>query len=162
VINRQAKSPGTTTLYDAGGWFLVSILGGVYFLGLAFDYFWNYLILFLGLRWLKFSVSHRLKFLYCAIITALGLLIDRLYYELTWGRLVMGSLRVAPVFERAGLQPALEFATILIPMVVIAAVNFGTARLLLRMGLKQAAILGVTMGVLTAPWLITVFVLFFD
>jgi len=162
VINRQGKDSGTTTLYDAGVWFLLPILGGVYFLGLAADYFWNYLILFLGLRWLKFSVSHRLKFIYCAIITALGLLIDWLYYELTWGYLVMGGLRVAPVFERPGLQPALEFATILIPMVVIAAVNFGTARLLLRMGLKQAAILGVTMGVLTAPWLITVFVLFFD
>jgi len=66
------------------------------------------------------------------------------------------------VFERAGLQPALEFATILIPLVLIAAVNFGTARLLLRMSLRQAAILGVTMGVLTAPWLITVFVLFID
>jgi len=141
---------------------LLAIAGGVHFLGLAADYFWNYLILFLGLRWLKFSVSHRLKFIYCLIVTALGLLIDWLYYELTWGYLVFGGLRVAPVFERAGLQPALEFATILIPMVLIAAVNFGTARLLLRMGLKQAAILGVTMGVFTAPWLITVFVLFLD
>jgi hypothetical protein len=162
VINRLGKDSRTTTLYDAGGWFLVTIVGGVGFLGLALDYFWNYLILFLGLRWLKFSVSHRRKFVYCAIVTALGLLIDWLYYELTWGHLVVGSLRVAPIFERAGLQPAPEFATILIPMVIIAAVNFGTARLLLRMSLRQAAILGVTMGVLTAPWLITVFVLFID
>jgi len=130
--------------------------------GLAFDYFWNYLILFLGLRWLKFSVSHRRKFVYCSIVTALGLLIDWLYYELTWGYLVMGGLRVAPVFERAGQQPVLEFATILIPLVLVAAVNFGTARLLLRMSLKQAAILGVIMGVLTAPWLITIAVLFIE
>jgi hypothetical protein len=124
-------------------------------LGVAADYFWNYLILFLGLKWLKFGVSHRLKFAYCAIVTALGLLIDWLYYELTWGYLAIGGLRVAPLFQRAGLQPAPEFATILIPMVVIAAVNFGTARLLLRMSLKQAALLGIIMGVLTAPWLIT-------
>lgn len=141
---------------------MVTILGGVGFLGLAFDYFWNYLILFLGLRWLRFSVSHRRKFIYCLIITAIGLLIDWLYYELTWGYLVLGGFRVAPVFERPGLQPALEFSTILIPLVLVAAVNFGTARLLLRMSLKQAAILGVTMGIFTAPWLITVFVLFID
>lgn len=162
MINRRGKDSGTTTLHDAGGWFLVTLVGGVGLLGLAFDYFWNYLILFLGLRWLHFSVSHRRKFVYCLIVTALGLLIDWLYYELTWGYLVLGSLRVAPVFERAGLQPALEFTTILIPMVLVAAVNFGTARLLLRMSLKQAAILGATMGVFTAPWLITVFVLFLD
>jgi len=141
---------------------LLPILGGAMLVGLAFDYFWNYLILFLGLRWLKFSVSRRWRFVYCLIVTALGLLIDWLYYELTWGYLVLGDLRVAPVFERVGLQPALEFSTILIPLVLVAAVNFGTARLLLRMSLKQAAILGATMGVFTAPWLITVFVLFLD
>jgi hypothetical protein len=155
VINRQSKHSKSTTVYDVGGWYLIPILGGIMLLGVAADYFWNYLILFLGLRWLKFGVSHRRKFGYCAIVTALGLLIDWLYYELTWGYLVLGGLRVAPLFEHAGLQPALEFTTILIPMVVIAAVNFGTGRLLLRMGLKQAAILGITMGVLTAPWLIT-------
>jgi hypothetical protein len=155
VIKRRGKDSKSTTLYDAGGWFLIPILGGVMLLGVAADYFWNYLILFLGLRCLKFGVSHRLKFAYCAIVTALGLLIDWLYYELTWGYLVLGGLRVAPLFERPGSQTALEFATILMPMVVIAAVNFGTARLLLRMGLKQAAILGVTMGIFTAPWLIT-------
>jgi len=134
---------------------LLPILGGMMLLGLAADYFWNYLILFLGLRWLHFSVSHRRKFIYSAIVTALGLLIDWLYSELTWGYLVLGGLRATPLFERPGLQPALEFATILIPMVIIAAVNFGTARLLLRMSLRQAAILGIIMGILTAPWLIT-------
>jgi hypothetical protein len=155
VIRRRGKGSGTTTLYDVGVWYLLPILGGMMLVGLAADYFWNYLILFLGLRWLKFGVSHRLKFGFCAIITALGLLIDWLYYELTWGYLVLGGLRVAPLFQRPGSQTALEFATILIPMVIIAAVNFGTARLLLRMGLRQAAILGIIMGVLTAPWLIT-------
>jgi hypothetical protein len=162
VINRRGKDSKPTTLYDAGGWFLVTLFGGVGFLGLAADYFWNYLILFLGLRWLKFSVSHRRKSIYCLIVTAIGLLIDWLYYELTWGYLVLGGLRVAPVFERPGLQPALEFSTILIPLVLVAAVNFGTARLLLRTSIKQAAILGITMGIFTAPWLITVFVLFLD
>jgi len=141
---------------------LIPILGGPMLLGVAADYFWNYLILFLGLRWLKFSVSRRRRFVYCAIVTALGLLIDWLYYELTWGYLVLGGLRVKPVFERPGLQPALEFATILIPLVLVAAVNFGTARLLLRMSLRQAAILGVTMGIFTAPWLITIFEVFMD
>jgi len=139
---------------------LTSIFFGALLVGLALDYFWNFLILFLSLRWLKFSVSHRTKFIYCAIVTALGLLIDWLYYELTWGRLVLGSLRVAPVFEPIGLQPALEFSTILIPLVVIGAVNFGTARLYLRMSLRQAAILGVIMGIFTAPWLIVGYIVF--
>lgn len=162
VINRRAKDSGATTLYDVGGWFLIAIFAGVALVGVVLDYFWNFLILILSLRWLRVSVSYPRKFIYCLIVTAIGLLIDWLYYELTWGYLVLDNLRVAPVFERPGLQPALECTTILIPMIVIGLVNFGTARLLLRMSLKQAAILGAIMGVLTAPWLITVLVVFTD
>jgi hypothetical protein len=164
VINRRAKDSGATTLYDAGGWFLIAIFAGVAVavVGVVLDYFWNFLILILSLRWLHISVSYPRKFIYCLIVTAIGLLIDWLYYELTWGRLVVGNLRVEPLFEHAGLQPALECTTILIPMIVVGLVNFGAAHLLLRMSLKQAAILGAIMGVFTAPWLITVLVVFTD
>jgi len=138
----------------------MSIFFGALLVGLALDYFWNYLILFLSLRWLHFSVSTRGKFIYCLIITALGLLIDWLYYELTWGYLVLGGLRVAPIFPRPGLQPVLEFTTILIPIAVLGAVNFATARLFLRMSPRQAIVLGIIMGVLTAPWLIVGYMVF--
>jgi hypothetical protein len=162
IKNMWAKASKPTTIYDAGVWYLLPILGGMMLVGVAVDYFWNYLILFLGLRWIKFSASRRRRFVYCTIVTALGLFIDWLYYELTWGRLVVGSLRVVPIFNPAGQYPALEFATILIPMVLIAAVNFGISRLLLRMSIKQAAILGTAMGILTAPWLITIALLFVE
>ena len=128
----------------------------------TFDYFWNFLILFLSLRWLHFSVSTRRKFIYCLIITALGVLIDWLYYELTWGYLVLGSLRVAPLFPHPGLQPVLEFITILIPMAILGAINFATSRLYLRMSPRQAVVLGIIMGVFTAPWLIVGYMVFLD
>ena len=137
----------------------MSIFFGALLVGLAFDYFWNFLILFLSLRWLHFSVNTRKKYIYCLIITALGLLIDWLYYELTWGYLVLGSLRVAPIFSMPGTHPVLEFATILIPMVILGVVNFAISHRYLHMNLRPATILGIIMGIFTAPWLIVVYVL---
>ena len=137
----------------------MSIFFGVLLIGLALDYFWNYLVFSLSLWRLHFSVSTRRKHIYCLIITGLGLFIDWLYYELTWGYLVLGSLRVTPIFSRPGVQPVLEFITILIPMAILGAVNFATSRLYLRMSSRQAIILGIIMGIFTAPWLIVVYVL---
>jgi hypothetical protein len=149
----------STTLYDVGGWFLITMVFGAYLIGVVIDYFWNYLVIFLTLRWQHLIVSIRRKLVYCIIVTALGLLIDWLYYELTWGTLVLGELRVQPVFHRFGLQPALELSTILVPMLVLGIVNFCASRLLLKLGTKQAIVLGAMMGVFTAPWLIVAFVL---
>ena len=155
--SRQAQK--TITLYDAGGWFLVSVFFGVVLVGVVLDYFWNYLIFFLTLRWQGVRIATKTKLIHCALITALGLLIDWLYYELTWGTLVLGSLRVSPAFMRAGLKPVLELSTILIPIVILGGVNFCISRLYLRVSSKQAAALGVMMGIFTAPWLIVAFVL---
>ena len=156
---QHEKHRKSTILYDAGGWFLIPIFVGGVFLGVAVDYFWNYLILSLALRWQKISITRKRRFVYIAIITAVGLLIDWLYYELTWGFLIIGSLRVPPVFERWGTQPGLELSTILIPMALIGAVNYFASRFHLHLDAKHALVVGLVMAVFTAPWLIVAFVL---
>jgi uncharacterized protein (DUF2062 family) len=146
-------------LYDVGGWFLVPMFVGGMFLGVVLDYFWNYLILSLALRWQKVSIARKRRFIYTVIITAIGLLIDWLYYELTWGFLVIGSLRVPPIFESPGLNPGLQVSTILIPMVLIGAANYLASRLYLHLESRRALVVGLAMAVFTAPWLILAFVL---
>ena len=156
---QNGKYRKSTILYDAGGWFLIAMFVGGVFLGVVVDYFWNYLILYLALRWQKISITRKRRFVYIAIITAVGLLIDWLYYELTWGFLVIGSLRVPPVFERWGTQPGLELSTILIPMALIGIVNYFASRFYLHLDKKHASVVGAVMAVFTAPWLIVAFVL---
>ena len=153
---KHRKSP---MLYDAGGWFLIAMFFGVAFFGVVLDYFWNYLILSLALRWQQISITEKRKTVYVAIITALGLLIDWLYYEFTWGTLVIGSLRIPAAFERPGIQPGLELSTIMIPMALIGVVNYFASRFHLHLGVKHALVIGVAMAVITAPWLIVAFVL---
>ena len=161
-IGHRGRSKKTLTLYDAGGWYLIPILLGIPVVGVVLDYFWNYLVLFLGLRWLHISVSTKSKFIYCLIATGSGLLIDLLYYVITWGVLELGSLRVPSVFPHWETEPILELLTILIPMVLIAALNYAVSRLYLRVNSKQAAILGAIMGFFTAPWVIVVWNVFLD
>ena len=72
---------------------------------------------------------------------------------------MLGSLRVPAVFQKPGTQPGLELATILIPMVLIGVVNYYTSRLYLHTDVKSSLVVGVTMAVFTAPWLIVAFVL---
>jgi hypothetical protein len=156
--NERYRKP--TVLYDAGGWFLISVFFGVALVGVVLDYFWNFLIFSVTLRWKRISIPTKKKHIYCVVITALGLLIDWLYYELTWGTLVLGNLRVPAAFPRANVHPSLELSTILIPMVILGAVNFCVSRLHLQLTSKQAVVLGAMMGIFTAPWLIVAFVLF--
>lgn len=146
-------------LYDAGGWFLIAMFFGAVFSGVVIDYFWNYLILYLALRWQRISITRKRRFVYTAIITAVGLVIDWLYYELTWGFLVIGGLRIPPVFETWGTKPGLELSTILIPMALIGAVNYLASRFHLHLDKRQALVVGLAMAVFTAPWLIVAFVL---
>jgi len=145
--------------YDAGGWFLIPMFVGGAFLGVVVDYFWNYLILSLALRWQKISITRKRRFVYTAIITAVGLIIDWLYYELTWGYLVIGSLRIPAIFETWGTEPGLELSTILIPMALLWAANYLASRFHLHLDKKHASVVGAVMAVFTAPWLIVAFVL---
>jgi hypothetical protein len=149
----------STMLYDAGGWFLITMFFGVAFLGVVVDYFWNYFVLLVILRWRYISITAKRKMLYSVIITAFGLLIDWLYYEFTWGTAVIGVLRIPAVFPRPGTQPALELATILIPIALIGVANYYASRLHLHLNVKNALAVGAMMAVFTAPWLIVAFVL---
>ncbi len=159
---------GSTYLYDAGGWFLITVFFGIYVVGVVLDYLWNYLVLSLTLWRFKTSSGNsavslakylgiRKRHIYCAIATALGLLIDWLYYELVWGTLVLGGMRVSAIFPRPGTAPGLEIATILAPVVALFAANFAMSRLYLHLNPKQAGVVGVAMGIFTAPWLIVAF-----
>ena len=159
IIMQDENHHKSTILYDAGGWFLIAMFFGVAFFGVVLDYFWNYLILSLALRWQRISITRKRKIVYIAIITAFGLLIDWLYYEFTWGTLVIGSLRIPAAFQRPGIQPGLELSTILIPMALIGLVNYFASHFHLHLDRKNALMVGVIMAIITAPWLIVAFVL---
>jgi hypothetical protein len=157
-MNRESRSK-SITLYDVGGWILFPFLFGVVGIaGVVIDYFWNYFIFHLSLRRLDLIIPLGRKIIFCLIITALGLFIDWLYYGITWGSLSVGPIRNTPVFPRAGSEPVLEILTIFIPMVLIASVNYTVSRLLLKVTNHEGLIIGVMMGVFTAPWLIIVYV----
>jgi hypothetical protein len=160
ALRWQQSSIIPTILYDAGGWFLIPMFVGGVFLGVVFDYFWNYLILSLALRWQQISIIRKRRFVYIAIITAAGFLIDWLYYQFTWGtQVVIGSIGVPAFFERPGLNSGLELGTILIPMALIGVVNYLASRFHLHLEKKHALVVGLAMAVFTAPWLIVAFVL---
>ncbi len=149
-----------TILYDRGGWFLIAMFFGGMLLGVMADYFWNYFILSLTLRWQQISIIRKRKFVYIAIITGVGFLIDWLYFEFTWGtQMVIGSLGIPTISERTGLNPGLELSTILIPIALIGVLNYFASRSHLHLNKKHASVVGAVMAVFTAPWLIVAFVL---
>jgi hypothetical protein len=149
----------SATLYDVGGWILFPLLFGVIgIVGVVIDYFWNYLIFHLSLRRLDLIFSLGKKITYCLIITALGLFIDWLYYELAWGTFIVGPVRIAAAFPRASSHPVLEILTILIPMILIALVNYIVSRLFLKVNNHEGLVISIMMGIFTAPWLIIVYV----
>jgi hypothetical protein len=156
--NIDKQDGKSVTLYDAGGWFLIWMIFGVGIVGVIIDYFWHYLIFKISLRRQGIDIPRKTKHFYCLIITALGLLIDWLYFEIAWGTLVLGPIRIAAIFSGPGSNPVLEILTILIPILLIAAVNAGVSRLLLKVKARQALAIGGIMGLLTAPWLIILFV----
>ena len=159
VVADHFSNYSISSPYDAGGRLLTAIYYGGTLLGVVFNYFWNYLILYLALRWQKISITRKRRFVYTAIITAVGLLIDGLYYEFTWGTLIIGRLRVPAIIERPGLNPGLELSTILIPMALIGVVNYFVSRLYLHLDKKHALVVGLAMGVFTAPWVMVAFIL---
>jgi len=146
IHGRKAYHQKSTTLYDVGGWLIIlAIMGGVYFIGIILDYFWNYLVLFFSLRRLHFDINTKRRFIYCLIITGLGLAIDCIYYELSWSKAIgiiyIGSLRLPSLFPQPGSQPILELFTIFVPMIMLVLVNFVVSRLYLRMVARQAIVL---------------------
>jgi hypothetical protein len=146
------------TLYDAGGWFLIYMFFGVAFIGVVLDYLWNLLVLSCALRCLHSAVPFKKRAVSVVIITIFGLLVDWLYYEITWGILVLGNVTIGAVFT-SDVHHAYELLTILIPMLLIGIVNYLVVHLFLHVDTKNSVITGIIAAVFTAPWLIAGFVL---
>jgi hypothetical protein len=146
------KQEKTIKLYDVGGLVLVVILLGIPF-GTIIDYIWNLLVLSLALPRLpgntitKISKGKRLA--YCLFITILGIVIDWAYFEITWDTHFGKSALWAPTMSQA-----LQFAWLLLPMLMIFLVNASLSSSFLKLERRQAIIFGAVMGFFTAPWLL--------
>ena len=154
VVSEERRPLKAFILYDIGGWYLVAIFSGVYFLGLALDYLWNYLVVSLTLKQLHVNIIKKRKFVYCIIITIIGLCIGWIYYELSWGYLILHELRPPPLFPQPGAQPLLELSTVLIPMILLMIIYLFLSRPFFWLNNRQAFIFSAVTGFFTAPWLI--------
>jgi len=139
-------------LYDVGGAIILVFLGIPF--GSVIDYLWNLLVLSLALPRLpgeKPAISKGKRLTYCFFITVLGLIIDWAYFELTWDTHFARSAVWAPAMSQA-----LQLVWLLLPMVMIFAVNGALSYSYLKLERKQAVILGVIMGFFTSPWLLPI------
>lgn len=147
---------------DGGGWFIALLFGGpALFIGIGFDYLWNYLVISKSLNKItENTVSSRRMHLYCIIATGLGLTIDWVYYQWLSSYLNLEQYWANPILwrkENAG--PISLLLTIVLPILAIALANFGLCIPVFHLNIKKAALVGVAMGGLTAPWLIVGWVL---
>ncbi len=146
------KAKKSVRLYDAGGVFLLLALFGIPF-GSILDYIWNFVVFGVTLRFLpggnEKPIGHWKKLAFCFFVTLLGVVIDWAYLELAWdtdfGKYALW-LPAVPL--------GLQLVGLLLPMAMIALVNFALAYAFLSMERKQAAIIGGAMGVFTTPWLL--------
>lgn len=137
-------------LYDVGGAIILVFLGIPF--GSVIDYLWNLIVFSVALPLLpgdKIKVSKGRRLAYCFFITVLGLIIDWAYLELTWDTHFAKSATWIPAMSQA-----LQFVCLLLPMVMIFLVNAALSYSYLKLERKQAIILGVIIGVFTAPWLL--------
>ena len=146
------KPKNSIMLYDAGGLIIFIMLFGVPF-GSIFDYLWNLLVFSVTLPFLpsetKIKLRKSRRFLYILVITVLGVIIDWAYFELTWDT----------HFGKTGLwipamSQGLQFAWMLLPIVMLWLVNFALSYAYLKLERKPAVILGGVMALFTAPWLL--------
>ena len=142
----------TVRLYDVGGVIIAVLFFGIPF-GSIFDYLWNLLVLSLALPLLpgdiKIEISKGKRLAYCFFITALGIIIDWAYFELTWDTDFGKSAVWAPAMPQA-----LQFVWLLLPMVMIGLVNAAFSYSYLKLERRQTITFGAVMGFFTAPWLL--------
>jgi hypothetical protein len=154
------KDPkNTVTLYDAGGLFLLWAIFGLP-LGIVFDYFWNLLVLSLALPRLSGialsnsetgTIGKGKRSIFILLITLLGVVIDWAYVELIWDI----GLAKTQIWAPAMIWP-LQLLSIIIPIIMLWAVNFALSYAYLRLEKKTAISLGAAMAVFTAPWLLLI------
>jgi hypothetical protein len=155
----MVKKSSTVTLYDAGGLILVWLFFGLP-LGVIFEYIWNLIVLLVALPWLlrntgtnpgMVTVSKGKRAVYCLFITALGIVIDWAYFEMTWD---MGLSKTQVWYPAMG--QVLQLLLILVPMTMLWLVNFALSYSYLRVARRQAMIFGGIMAFFTAPWLLPI------
>jgi len=146
------KSKNRIVLYAAGGLIILIMLFGIPF-GSIFDYLWNLLVFSLVLLFLpvenKIQLSKGRRLLYILFITILGIIIDWAYFELTWDTHFGKSGLWIPAMSQG-----LQFAWILMPIVMLWLVNFALSFAYLKFERKAALILGGGVAIFTAPWLL--------
>jgi hypothetical protein len=127
--------------------------------GSVLDYFLNYVVLSQTLkRFLKINTFDEKDFIkdkrktYGVFATILGLVIDWVYIELVWDVDIVG--RGA---WRAQMSMPLQLLIIIVPIVMLFAVNFALSRAYLKLNKRQSAIVGISMAVFTAPWLLVIY-----
>ncbi len=147
----------TVTLYDAGGLIIIWALFGLP-LGVALDYIWNWLVFSLALPRLpgiatanpgREGIGRGKRIAFIFLVTLLGVVIDWGYFELTWNV----GLGKGQLWAPAMSQP-LQLVSILIPIVMLCAVDFALAYAYLRLDRKPALVLGGLMALFTAPWIL--------
>ncbi len=157
MLMRSTKK--TVTLYDLGGMILVWLFFGLP-VGIIFDYFWNLLVLSVGLPLIlksrtlssqEMAISRGRKYLYCLFITVIGFFIDWAYFELTWDV----SLGKTQLWVPAMGQP-LQLVLLLLPMVLLLMADFALLYAFLKLNRKQSLALGAIMAFFTAPWLLPI------
>jgi len=141
-------------LYDFGGGIFFLIFFGIPF-GSVLDYLWNLLVLSVALPRLPgdtgIEIAKGKKMAYCFFITGLGFIIDWTYFELTWDVDFGRSTVWAPAMSQG-----LQFAWLLLPVVMIGLVNGALSYSYLKLERRQAIILGAIMGIFTAPWILPI------
>lgn len=148
----------SVTLYDGGGVFLIWMLLGIPF-GSVLDYFWNYIVLSQTLkRFLKINAFDEKDFIkdkritYGVFITLLGVVIDWAFVELVWDIDLLGRGAWWPEMDLL-----FQLLLIIVPIVMLFAVNFALSWAYLKLNRRQSAIIGIFMAVFTAPWLLVIF-----
>jgi hypothetical protein len=159
VKNTIGRIKGTTTLYDMGGGFfffyLFLAIGGI-FLGLLFDYLWNWLVLTVAL-WrprnaADSTVEERApvgtmgrRMLYAVFITLIGIPINLVYAGIAWNWSWEPRINVI-----------LQVLLMAMPIGLLWLANYLLSRYYLKLDNRQASTVAVIMAVLTAPWLMLV------
>lgn len=150
---------GSTTLHDMGGGFfffyLLLAVGGI-FLGLIFDYLWNWLVLTVALwhprspadstaeRAVQ-SVTIGRRMLYAVFITLIGIPINAVYAGLAWNWSWEPRINIT-----------FQVLLMIMPIVLLWLANYLLSRYFLKLDKRQAATVAAIMAVLTAPWLMLV------
>lgn len=147
---RPVSKAKPVMLRDAG----VGIVGYIVF-GVPFavvgDFLWNWVSLRVA-TWVVPDTDRDYEkkgVLYALIITVAGILIDWPYLVLSWNVDLSKTMEWRPHHDFW-----LQAILILFPMVLLAGANFVLGVLYLRLGRREAAWLGLVMGVLTAPWVL--------